>query len=237
MPDTTVSPEPIILLAVGGAADGAARLPELAPGSVVVGVDGGLVRLRSHAVPVHHVVGDLDSVDRETVAAAARAGAQVHRYGADKDATDLELALDLVVAELASPDLRRVVVVGPGGGRLDHLLADALLLSAPRLVHLDVAAHFDGATLQVIRPGPATALVAAPGAQVSLLPMHGAAEGVTTRGLRWPLVDAHLAAGNDESDEQRGGPGARLGRARVGGAGGRGARHASPTHRSPTHRL
>jgi thiamine pyrophosphokinase len=195
MPPTSVATQPIILVAVGGAPEGAVRLPELPAGSVVVAADAGLAGLRARGVAVHHVVGDLDSVAPATVAAAEAAGAVVHRHHADKDATDLELALDLVVDELAGPGLERLLVVGPGGGRLDHLLADVALLSAPRLAALEVAAHLDGATVQVVRPGRHVALVAPRGAQVSLLPMHGPADGVTTHGLRWPLVDAHLAAG------------------------------------------
>lgn len=199
MPDTTVSTEPIILVAVGGADDGALRIPALPGGSVVVAADGGLRRLLAGRVLVHHVVGDLDSADPAQVAQARSSGAVVHRHLADKDATDLELALDLVASGLVGVGLERLVVVGPGGGRLDHLLADVLLLSAPRLEHLEVTAHLDGATIQVVRPGRPTVLAAAVGAQVSLLPVHGSALGVTTEGLRWPLLDADLVAGTSRA--------------------------------------
>jgi len=47
----------------------------------------------------------------------------------------------------------------------------------------------------VVRPGPERTIAGARHEQVSILPVHGAAEGVSTSGLRWALVDAHLAAG------------------------------------------
>jgi thiamine pyrophosphokinase len=45
--------------------------------------------------------------------------------------------------------------------------------------------------------GPAQADVARPlGTRVTLLAVGEAADGVSTRGLRWPLQDAHLDAGS-----------------------------------------
>ena len=61
------------------------------------------------------------------LAAAEAAGARIERYPADKDATDLELALDAAIAL----EPARIVVVGSSGGRLDHLLG-SLLAARPR---------------------------------------------------------------------------------------------------------
>jgi thiamine pyrophosphokinase len=45
--------------------------------------------------------------------------------------------------------------------------------------------------------GPAVAdLSGAPGSRVTLLAVGGPADGVTTRGLRWPLADARLEMGS-----------------------------------------
>lgn len=151
-------------------------------------------------LPVHHVVGDLDSATPAAVAVAAAAGARIHRHQADKDATDIELALDLVVELEASAAPteklpRRLLVVGPGGGRQDHSLADLLVIAAARLDRFEVTARFGAAEWLVVRAGSARRLSGAPHEQVSILPVHGGARGVTTHGLRWPLTDADLAAG------------------------------------------
>lgn len=198
MTDTAaVSAQPMILLAVGGDPRASVRLPaSLHPGSVVVAADSGLDRLVDAGIAVHHVVGDLDSVSPAALSGAEAAGAVVHHHPADKDATDIELALDLVARTLAPGHaIGRVLVVGGGGGRLDHLLADVLALASPVLRTFEVTAHLGAATVTVVRPGAGRSLHGAVGDQVSLLPVHGAARGVTTTGLRWPLVDADLVAG------------------------------------------
>ncbi|HRW37940.1 MAG: thiamine diphosphokinase [Acidimicrobiales bacterium] len=195
--DAPIPDEPIVLLATGGAPDGPTALPPSLPaGSLVVAADAGLARLHDAGIEAHHLVGDLDSVRPELVADAIARGTTVHRHLPDKDATDLELALDLIVGELAPrAGLGRLLVVGPGGGRLDHLLADLLALSAEPLADLEVTARLGAATVEVVRAGRPRAVTGAVGDALSLLPVHGPARGVTTTGVRWPLVDADLVAG------------------------------------------
>ncbi|MCU1369054.1 MAG: thiamine pyrophosphokinae [Ilumatobacteraceae bacterium] len=196
MTDTPTVSQPTILLAVGGDPAAPLRLPAALPrGSVVVAADSGLDRLTG-VVRVDHVVGDLDSVSDAALRHARASGSEVHRHPADKDATDIELALDLVVQHLVpATGLRHLLVVGPGGGRFDHLLADLLVLAAPWLDAIEVTAWIGAATITIVRPGAGRTIEGRRGEQVSLLPVHGAAEGVTTTALRWPLLDAHLAAG------------------------------------------
>jgi len=209
MTDTDAVSQPVILLVVGGDPVAPVRLPaSLRRGSVVVAADSGLDRLAG-GLRAHHVVGDLDSVSDAALRHARAEGAEIHRHPADKDATDIELALDLVVHELVpATGLRSLLVVGGGAGRLDHLLADVLLLASPALASVEVTARLGAATVSIVRPGAARTLVGGPHEQVSLLPLHGPAERVATTGLRWPLVDAHLAAGTTRamSNEFSGGP-------------------------------
>lgn len=197
MTDADVADQPMILLVVGGDARAPAPIPATLPaGSVVVAADSGLDRLAEGILAVDHVVGDLDSVSPEALAHAASHGATIHRHLADKDATDIELAIDLILHRIV-PDtgLTSLLVVGSGGGRLDHLLADLSLLTSPALRALHVTARIGAARISVVRPGVAVQLTGTPGLQVSLVPMHGPAGGVTTDGLRWSLIDADLVSG------------------------------------------
>ena len=193
------SAQPNFLIAVGGDPSMVTAFPDAGElvGTVVVAADSGLDRALAAGLVVDHVVGDLDSVSDAALAQAAAAGATIHRHEADKDATDLELAVELVVHLAASGDvaLAGLLVVGPGGGRLDHQVADLLALSGPSMAGLDVTARFGPATVTVVRPGRPRHLTGRPHEQVSLLPMHGPASGVTTSRLRWALVDADLVAG------------------------------------------
>ncbi|MEO5634221.1 thiamine diphosphokinase, partial [Gaiella sp.] len=134
-------------------------------------------------------IGDFDSVSAAGLAAAEAGGARVERHPAAKDATDLELALDAAIALRPT----RIAVVGSGGGRLDHLLGSVLLLADERYASTEIDAYLGDACVSVIR-GSRT-ITGAPGDILTLLPVHGAAEGVTTDGLEYPLRNGTLPPG------------------------------------------
>lgn len=157
-----------------------AGVPERA---AVVAADSGVEHALRLGLPVHHAVGDFDSVERAVLAGVEARGARLVRHPAAKSATDMELALDTAV-ELGA---LRVVVIGGHGGRLDHFLANCLVLAAPRYANLVVDAVIGEARVHVARPWAPTSLVGEPGDLVTLLPVHGPAEGVSTEGLLYPL--------------------------------------------------
>src|SRR5579859_5466672 len=82
------------------------------PGATVIAADGGAEVARHLGLEVDLVVGDLDSISAATLAGIA----QVERHAAEKDATDLELAL--TAALRLEPE--RILVLAGAGGRLDH---------------------------------------------------------------------------------------------------------------------
>lgn len=182
------------------AADLDPAVPATAP---VIAADGGLAVARHLGLRVDEVVGDLDSAPPELLAEAEAGGARVRRYPMDKDATDGQLALARAV-ELATsrravePEGGRrphLLVLGPGGGRLDQLLADVALLGSETTAPVEVTARFGAATLVVVRPGRPRTVPGPVGATVSLLPLGGSVAGVVTHGLRWALAGATLQAG------------------------------------------
>ena len=115
---------------------------------------------------------------------------RIVRHPVAKDATDLELALDEALG--LRPD--RILVLAGDSGRLDHLLATLLILGSRRYADVLVDAEIGAARVHVIRGE--RELAGKPGELVSLLALHGAAEGVTTEGLRYPLVRETLWPGS-----------------------------------------
>ena len=162
------------------------RLPDVA---TVIAANGGIDRALALGLHVDLAIGDFDSVSPEGLARAEAAGARVERHPAAKDATDLELALDAAIAL----DQERIVVVGSNGGRLDHLFSSVLLLGDERYAGAEIDAYLGTATVHVIRDS--RTVPGAPGEIVSLLPLHAAAEGVTTAGLEYELRGETLPAG------------------------------------------
>lgn len=156
----------------------------------VLAADGGLDRALALGLDVDVVIGDLDSVSADALAAAEAAGARVVRHPVAKDATDLELALDEAVALGA----RRVLVVASADGRLDHLLATLELLGAERFAGVQFDALIGGARVHVVRG--TRMLDGSPGELLTLLAVGGPARGVTTEGLAFPLSGETLEAGS-----------------------------------------
>lgn len=180
----------VALVFAGGDPLVAGTLRDLPDHDLVIAADSGLEHAIAAGYVVDVVVGDLDSADPEAVAAAIAEGAVVERHAAAKDATDLELAL----AAARDRDCSRAVVVGGHGGRLDHFVANVLLLASPELSALTIEARLADARVLVVRD--TVELRGSPGELCSLLAVGGAAHGVRTEGLEFPLRGETLYPGS-----------------------------------------
>ena len=82
------------------------------------------------------------------------------------------------------------------GPRLDHQLANVLLLADTELPHVpDLRIVRGGTMVRALHAGDSLALEGAPGDLVTLLPIGGDAVGVRTAGLRYPLNGEVLSIG------------------------------------------
>ncbi|WP_419919675.1 thiamine diphosphokinase [Candidatus Poriferisocius sp.] len=169
----------VVTVVAGGNPPTPAEIARLPANPVIVAADAGLNHALAAGLTVAVAVGDMDSVATEALSAAERAGTRIEHHPMDKDRTDLELAL-----ELATRLADRVIVIGGGGGRLDHLIGNLVVLASPTWAGVAIEAWQDGARALVVR-GQRT-LEVEPGATVSLFALGGPAR-VTTTGLIWPL--------------------------------------------------
>lgn len=179
-----------LIVASGDVAPGDERW--LADAGLVVAADGGAAELARLGRRPDLLVGDLDSADPALVERLAAAGTTVERHPADKDASDTELA---VAAALRAGATEIVLLGATGGTRLDHEIANLLLLADPALVALEVRAVNGATTMRALHAGGSLRLEGMAGDLVTLLPVGDDATGVTTEGLRWPLADASLHMG------------------------------------------
>ena len=122
------------------------------------------------------------------LANAEAAGIELRRHKHDKDQTDLELAL---FAALES-DPAEIIVIGVGGGRLDHFFGNLLLLANPAFAAADINAVIDSALVSVVHRS--RTLYGTIGENVSFFAMGGDAAGVTLVGFEYPLAGATLKA-------------------------------------------
>lgn len=161
----------------------------LPPSSIVLAADSGLDHAVSLGLTVTTLVGDMDSVSASALQQARADGLTIVEHPRDKDATDLDLALS-IAADLAD----RVLVVDPGLGRLDHSIANTLLLGSERFADTEIVAYSGSGMITVVRG--TRPLSGEPGDRVSLLAVAAPAHGVDTDGLRWPLEKATLRPGS-----------------------------------------
>ena len=173
---------------------------ELAPGdaahledaALVVAADGGADALAAIGRDPDRLVGDLDSVSPGRLGELMGAGIPIDRHPVDKEASDTELAVETALAAGAS----QVVILGAlGGPRLDHELANLLLLADGDLARIEARIVRGPVSVRAVR-GPARhRLDGRVGNTVTLLPLDGDAAGVTTEGLHWSLAGATLRLG------------------------------------------
>ena len=158
----------------------------------VIAADGGAASLDRLGRRPDRLVGDLDSAPPALVERLEAAGTRVDRHPVDKDASDTELALRAAIDDGAG----QVDLLGAiGGDRLDHELANLLLLADPDFAEIELRAVAGPTVVRAVRAGRRLALRGGVGDLVTLLPIGGDAEGVTAIGLRWPLDAATLPMG------------------------------------------
>ena len=168
---------------------------QAADGTVlVVAADGGALKAEILGLYPQVVVGDGDSLSAAHISELRDAGVEVMVHPAAKDESDTELAVTEALARGATS----LAVLGTfGGARLEHSIANLLLLTLPSLVGIDVALVDGPSTLRVIGVSGEgeLRLSGAPADFVSLLPISETVEGVQTSGLLYPLADATLQQG------------------------------------------
>lgn len=182
---------------VGGGDVSRLLLPLLRGASLVVAADSGVRFLLSNRIMPDILVGDFDSCDAAAVERVKAGGRGVVALPVDKDVTDTEAALDILIGK----GCKSVVLLGAlGGNRPEHGIANLSLVERYAREGMDVTivsprtsvSHvsgpgYVGATERVWR--------GMPGDWVSLFPVTETVCGVTTANLKFPLLRATLLRG------------------------------------------
>ena len=184
-------PQQTVIVVAGGERDLDA-VPIDTTGALVIGADSGVDFALALGLHVDVAVGDFDSVSSEGLERVKADGARIESHPSAKDQTDLELALHEAM-RLGATEL---LVLGVGGGRLDHLMANLLLLASPDYAPCRIRAVAGSARVHIARGGePTTELRGEVGELLTLLAVGGPAKGITTHGLLYRLDGESLPAG------------------------------------------
>jgi thiamine pyrophosphokinase len=152
----------------------------------LIAADGGLRHIVALGLRPQLLIGDLDSVEAADLADMEAAGVEIRRFPAEKDETDLELAL----RSLTGQGFETIRVVGALGGRLDQTLANVALLDLAGLEEADVRLDDGREEILIIRTR--TIVNGTAGDTLSLLAMDGCTKGIGTYGLKHPLKNGTL---------------------------------------------
>ncbi len=174
----------------GGDPVSSSRILELGRADLVLAADSGIENAVSAGVTVDVLVGDLDSITCQTLEDILATETRIEAHHPDKDATDLELALATAVRLGAD----KIVVIGGGGRRIDHLLGNVAAVGSRTLHEIPVRWEMERETVYVVygrRTIPTKA-----GVTFSVIPIAGDADGVTVTGAKWELDNARIKAGS-----------------------------------------
>lgn len=188
----TQKPLKALIFVNGDANDGpmVQRVLAEAQNAWVIAADGGARQAAHFGLKPQTVIGDMDSLSAAEISALEAGGASIHRYPEEKDETDLELAL-LKAAQGGANWIRVVAAVGD---RLDQTLSNVYLLALPALQDVDVKLVAGNQEAWLLRSGN-NVIQGASGDTLSLLPLSGAAHGVRTENLYYPLRGETLVFG------------------------------------------
>ena len=168
-------------------------------GDFVIAADGGLRALEGLGIKPDLLIGDLDSLGDHPLPD----GVPLEKHPVEKDDTDTGIAL----AQGYAMGYREFVLCGCAGGRVDHLMANfqsmcrySKLGAKVRLIAPDYDAYAlsDSSMRLPCRPA---------GTTVSIFCHGNCAEGVTLRGLYYPLdgytltCDHPLGVSNQHTEE------------------------------------
>lgn len=180
-----------VIFANGPVKDAPTARRAIQEGDLLIAADGGARHCLEFGLTPDILIGDFDSLSQNELATLETSGMQVIRHPAKKDFTDLELA----VRHAVSLDLTEILVIGALGARWDQTIANIFLpvnqdLSRIRMRLIDGAQE-----VTFMRDKDQLTLYGQAGDILSLVPLGGDAQGVTTQGLEYPLNDETLYFG------------------------------------------
>ncbi len=144
---------------------------------LIVAADSGILLAEQMEVEPQIILGDMDSLpDRRVLERHKNAEIQV--YPTEKDDTDTELALKC----LRSRGCTESILIGGGGGRLDHLLGIVSLFYRP-----DPPSRWFTHGEEIIYIANTLDIQGLKGRVATFMPVSVEECRMTTEGLRWPL--------------------------------------------------
>lgn len=161
-----------------------------------IGVDHGNLVLLERGIVPDFALGDFDSVTVEELRLIQEKVAEISVFSAEKDETDLELAIDWAIRQKPS----NIYIFGATGGRMDHFLANIQLLQKKRMLqyglHTNIFLVDEKNSVTVKTPGSYPIQADSTKKYFSLLSVTKEVSGLSLTGFKYPLDRATLKRGS-----------------------------------------
>ncbi|WP_137789701.1 thiamine diphosphokinase [Bacillus sp. E(2018)] len=168
------------------------NLYDLSMNDIWIGVDRGTLFLLKNAIFPQHAFGDFDSVSVEERISIFNSSIKVNQYQSEKDATDMELALEWALKQ--NPE--QILIFGATGGRLDHELMNIQLLYRSLKIRAEVKIVDTRNEISLHLPGCYEIKQDHRYSYISFLAQSDEVTGITLEGFKYPLNQANLQAGS-----------------------------------------
>lgn len=188
----------VIIIANGDLGDLSFHRNLLRADDYIICVNGGTSHALSLGLNPSLIIGDLDSLTSEQKAELSKLGSDLARHPAEKEKSDLELALDRAI-EMKPAEI--IIIGALGGQRTDHALINILLLKLP--LEAGIPASIINETQEIYLTRDRITIKGEPGDYLSLFPLGDEAGGIVTENLKYPLKEEtlHFASTRGLSNE------------------------------------
>lgn len=155
-----------------------------------IGVDRGTKTLLEAGIRPIKAFGDFDSMTTEEIILLQKTLDDLDIWSAEKDKTDMEIALDWAVQQEAD----KIRIFGATGGRLDHLFGNVQLLIKYAGKPIEMIDRQNIVTVHL--PGTYTVFYDERYRYVSYIPISNDIKGMTLDGFKYPLTNSHIFRGS-----------------------------------------
>ncbi len=159
---------------------------------LIIAVDGGAEQCRQLNITPNLLIGDLDSISPQLAREYTHSGVEIIRHPSRKDATDLELALDLAMTRGAGD----AELFGVLGGRWDMSLSNVMLAASEKYSRMRISLYDGTCRMHIIHGGSTLNFKGVPGQITSLIPLSDNVQGVTITGFEYLLKNSTLLFGS-----------------------------------------
>ncbi|WP_227395569.1 thiamine diphosphokinase [Jeotgalibacillus aurantiacus] len=157
------------------------------------GVDRGTVNLLKEGITPEAAFGDFDSVTQQEWNRIEKTVNRIDRTNPEKNMTDMEMALEWALGQQEN-----IVMIGVTGGRLDHFFGNIQLLLHDKVMKYQKSVKImdDQNVISIHDPGEILIENNPAYPYISVIPFSAAVEGLTLKGVKYPLKDHRAVYGS-----------------------------------------